>query len=140
MVAVDESTRKPEKEADIPMTENTKIISAQAAHDGYVAAHKKQGDPEPGNNKPVSRDEKGEPNNMDEDVTTSSSLELLTCPQCGKSTLRVEFPDQYEAWTKCSSCGFFMGMSKADWHKMQNSPNVIAKIKKMAQKKDLLKA
>ena len=90
-------------------------------------------------NKPVSRDEKGEPNNMDEDVTTSSSQEKLTCPQCGKSTLRVEFPDQYEAWTKCSSCGFFMGMSKADWHRMQNSPNVVEKIKKMAKKKELLK-
>jgi hypothetical protein len=121
------------------MTENTKTISAQAAHGGSVAAHKKPGNPETGTNKPVSRDEKGEPNNMDEDVTTSSSLEKLTCPQCGKPTLRVEFPDQYEAWTKCSSCGFFMGMSKADWHRMQNSPNVIDKIKKMAKKKELLK-
>ncbi len=121
------------------MTHTTKGLSAQSAHDGYVAAHKKQGDPEPGVNKPVSRDEKGEPNNMDEDVTTSAGLEKLTCPQCGKPTLRVEFPDQYEAWTKCSSCGFFMGMSKADWHRMQNSPNVVEKIKKMAKKKDLLK-
>jgi predicted RNA-binding Zn-ribbon protein involved in translation (DUF1610 family) len=138
MVAVRRSTRN-EQEPDTPMTENTKTISAQAAHDGYVAAHKKPGDPETGSNKPVSRDEKGEPNNMDQDITTSSSLEKLTCPQCGKPTLRVEFPDQYEAWTKCSSCGFFMGMSKADWHRMQNSPNVVGKIRKMAKKKELLK-
>jgi predicted RNA-binding Zn-ribbon protein involved in translation (DUF1610 family) len=121
------------------MTQNTKGTSAQSAYDGYVAAHKKPGDPETGNNKPVSRDEKGEPNNMDEDVTTTSGLEKLTCPQCGKSTLRVEFPDQYEAWTKCSSCNFFMGMSQADWHRMKNSPNISEKIKKMAKKKDLLK-
>lgn len=77
---------------------------------------------------------------MDEDVTTTSSQELLTCPQCGKPTLRVEFPDKYEAWTKCLSCGFFMGMSNADWHRMQNSPHGGARIKKMAQKKELLKA
>ena len=121
------------------MTENTRVMSAQAAHDGYVAAHKKPDDPEPGHNKPVSRDEKGEPNNMDQDVTTSIGREKLTCPQCGKSTLRVEFPDQYEAWTKCSSCGFFMGMSMADWHRMKNSPNIREKIKKMAQKKGLKK-
>lgn len=121
------------------MTEKNKVMSAQAAQDGYVAAHRRPGDPETGNNKPVSRDEKGEPNNMDEDVTTSIGQEKLTCPQCGKSTLRVEFPDQYEAWTKCSSCGFFMGMSEADWHRMKNSPNIAEKIKKMAKKKELLK-
>jgi predicted RNA-binding Zn-ribbon protein involved in translation (DUF1610 family) len=121
------------------MTQNTKVISEQAAHDAYVAAHRKAGDPETGHNKPVSRDEKGEPNNMDEDVTTTAGLEKLTCPQCGKSTLRVEFPDQYEAWTKCSSCGFFMGMSNADWHRMKNSPHVAEKIRKMAKKKELLK-
>lgn len=58
---------------------------------------------------------------------------------CGKPTLRAEFPDQYEAWMKCSSCGFFMGMSNADWHRMKNSPNIEQKIKKMALKKELLK-
>jgi len=121
------------------MTQNTKVMSDQAKHDGYVAAHKKPGDPETGHNKPVSRDEKGEPNNMDEDVDTSISQEKITCPQCGKPDLRVEFPDQYEAWTKCPSCGFFMGMSHADWHRMKNTPNIAEKIKKMAKKKDLLK-
>jgi len=40
---------------------------------------------------------------------------------------------------KCSSCGFFMGMSNADWHRMKNSPNIGHKIKKMAMKKELLK-
>jgi len=55
------------------MTENTRVMSDQALHDGYVAAHRKPGDPETGHNKPVSRDEKGEPNNMDQDVTTSIS-------------------------------------------------------------------
>ena len=121
------------------MTQNTKVMSDQAKHDGYVAAHKKPGDPETGHNKPVSRDEKGEPNNMDEDVDTSISQEKITCPQCGKPELIVEFPDQYEAWTKCSFCGFFMGMSNADWHRMKNTPNIAEKIKKMAKKKDLLK-
>jgi predicted RNA-binding Zn-ribbon protein involved in translation (DUF1610 family) len=87
----------------------------------------------------VSRDEKGEPNNMDQDVTTSISQEKLTCPQCGKPELRAEFPDQYEAWMKCPSCGFFMGMSNADWHRMKYSPNIVEKIKKMAKKKELLK-
>jgi len=121
------------------MTENTRVMSDQALHDGYVAAHRRPKDPETGHNKPVSRDEKGEPNNMDQDVTTSISHEKLTCPQCGKPTLTAEFPDQYEAWMKCSSCGFFMGMSKADWHRMKNSPNIGNKIKKMAMKKELLK-
>jgi predicted RNA-binding Zn-ribbon protein involved in translation (DUF1610 family) len=63
----------------------------------------------------------------------------LTCPRCGKSTLRAESPDQYETWMKCSSCGFFMGMNNDEWHRMKNSPNISEKIKKMAGKKGLLK-
>ncbi len=63
----------------------------------------------------------------------------LACPQCGKSTLHAEFPDQYEAWTKCSECGFFMGMSHDEWHRMENSQNINEKIKKMAIKRDLVK-
>jgi uncharacterized protein (DUF983 family) len=58
----------------------------------------------------------------------------LTCPKCGKSTLHAEFPDHYEAWIKCSSCGFFMGMSNDEWHSMENSPNLNEKIKKKAKK------
>lgn len=55
---------------------------------------------------------------------------------CGKSTLNVEFPDQYEVWLKCSSCDFFMGMSNDEWHHMKNSPNINEKIYKMAKKMD----
>ena len=32
-----------------------------------------------------------------------------------------------------------MGMSNDDWHRMENSPNINEKIKKMAWKKELLK-
>jgi predicted nucleic acid-binding Zn ribbon protein len=60
----------------------------------------------------------------------------LTCPRCGKSTLKAEFPDQYEVWLKCSSCRFFMGMSHDEWHHMENSPNINQKIRKMAEKKE----
>ncbi len=58
-----------------------------------------------------------------------------TCPKCGKPELNAEFPDKYEIWLKCSSCGFFMGMSNEEWHRMQNSKNINEKIKKMAEKK-----
>ncbi|HWS22096.1 MAG TPA: hypothetical protein VN227_05615 [Methanoregula sp.] len=79
------------------------------------------------------------PHNRESIVTTSIRQEKLTCPQCGEPTLHAEFPDQFEAWIKCSSCDFFMGMSNADWHRMENSPNINEKIKKMAWKKDLVK-
>jgi predicted RNA-binding Zn-ribbon protein involved in translation (DUF1610 family) len=88
--------------------------------------------------KPLSGDPPVAEHDMDSDVTTSVSQVKLTCPQCGKSTLRVEFPDKYEAWVKCP-CGFFMGMSNSDWHKMENSPNLNEKIKKMAIKQGRLK-
>ena len=86
-----------------------------------------------------SADAKVVPHSMDREVTTSIRLKKLTCPRCGESTLRAEFPDQFEAWVKCSSCDFFMGMSNDDWHRMKNSPNINEKIKKMAWKKDLIK-
>ncbi|MFH0967979.1 MAG: hypothetical protein V1862_09890 [Methanobacteriota archaeon] len=88
--------------------------------------------------KQASADPKDIPHNMDSEVTTSTLQEKLRCPKCGKTTLRVEFPDQYEAWTKCSSCDFFMGMSNEEWHRMENSPNVKEKIKRMALKKELI--
>jgi ribosomal protein L37AE/L43A len=69
------------------------------------------------------------------DVTTSIRQKKLVCPQCGKATLHAEFPDQFEAWVKCSSCDFFMGMSNGEWHRMENSPNISEKIKKMAKKR-----
>jgi predicted RNA-binding Zn-ribbon protein involved in translation (DUF1610 family) len=86
-----------------------------------------------------SGDAKVVPHTMNRDVTTSIRQEKLKCPQCGESTLRAEFPDQFEAWMKCSSCDFFMGMSNDDWHRMKNSPNINEKLKKMAWKKELLK-
>jgi predicted RNA-binding Zn-ribbon protein involved in translation (DUF1610 family) len=87
----------------------------------------------------VSADAKVVPHSMDREVTISIRQEKLKCPQCGESTLHAEFPDQFEAWVKCSSCDFFMGMSNDDWHRMKNSPNINEKIKKMAWKKDLIK-
>ena len=72
-------------------------------------------------------------NIMPENVSMNKPL---TCPMCGKSTLNVEFPDQYEVWLKCSSCDFFMGMSNDEWHHMKNSPNINEKIHKMAKKMD----
>jgi len=87
----------------------------------------------------VSADAKVVPHSMNREVTTSIRQEKLKCPQCGESTLHAEFPDQFEAWVKCSSCDFFMGMSNDDWHRMKNSPNINEKIKKMAWKKDLIK-
>lgn len=59
----------------------------------------------------------------------------LDCPQSGKPDLEVQFPDPYEVWLKCPSCGFFPGMSNDDWHRMRSSKNINHKIKKMAEKK-----
>jgi len=89
---------------------------------------------------PLSGDPPVEEHDMDSDITTSIGHVKLTCPQCGKLTISVEIPDKYEAWIKCSSCNFFMGMSNEDWHRMKNSPNINEKIKKMARKQELLKA
>jgi hypothetical protein len=35
-------------------------------------------------------------------------------------------------------CGFLWGMSKDEWHSMENSPNLNEKIKKMAKKLKIL--
>ncbi len=69
------------------------------------------------------------------EVDTSILQQKLTCPECGKATIHAEFPDHYEAWIKCSSCHFFMGMSGAEWHSMENSPNLNDKIRKMSEKR-----
>jgi hypothetical protein len=86
---------------------------------------------------PVSGEAKVVPHYQHREVTTSIRQEKLVCPQCGEPTLHAEFPDQFEAWLKCSSCDFFMGMSNADWHRMENSPNINEKIKKMAKKQEM---
>jgi len=100
--------------------------------------------PNPGSNnqksvdlKTGSDDLKNVPHNMDSTVTSSVTNKKLICPQCGKPTLYVEFQDQYEAWTKCSSCKFFIGMGKDDWYRMENSPNIDEKLRKMAIKMGL---
>jgi len=57
---------------------------------------------------------------------------VYICPKCGKHDLQAEQPDEYEVWLKCPSCDFFMGMSRDDWHRIEKSPNVNHKIKKLA--------
>jgi len=132
------------------MTKDLEIMAGKTAYeDAKDTAHNMSKDPgvkrqgvagggKTDYSKPLSEDPPVEEHDMDSEVTTSVNQVKLTCPQCGKSTLRVEFPDKYEAWVKCP-CGFFMGMSNSDWHKMENSPNLNVKIKKMALKKGILK-
>ena len=117
------------------MVDKLKVKARIARGDGSVAPHHVPGDAKTGDHEPVSGEGKVKPHDRESKVTTSITQEKLTCPKCGKSTVRAEFPDHYEAWIKCSSCGFFMGMSMADWHRMESSPNLNEKIKKMAKKK-----
>ena len=125
------------------MTDDVTVKAGNAVDYGLRAAHHPvPGELMTGEHKPVSDEIKAAPvapHNMDSEVTTSIFQVKLRCPDCGKSTLRAEFPDQYEAWTKCSSCGFFMGMSNDEWHRIENSHNINEKIKKMAIKQELLK-
>jgi hypothetical protein len=112
----------------------------QAMNDGrFFAAHPASDEVKSGDYKPGYTDSTVVPHNRVGEVDTSILQVKLTCPGCGESTLHAEFPDQYECWIKCSSCGFFMGMSNDDWHHMENSPNLNGKIKKMAIAKDLVK-
>ncbi len=106
--------------------------------DAHMASDSLSGSFETDSGKQSSDKAKNIPHNMDSIVTTSTLQEKLKCPKCGKSTLHAEFPDQYEVWTKCSSCDFFMGMSNEEWHRMENSPNIKEKIKRMALKKELI--
>ena len=121
------------------MTDKLKVQARIARGDGSVAPHHRSEDAKTGDHEPVPGEGKIEPHDRESEVTTSVSQEILICPQCGKPTLHAEFPDHYEAWTKCSECGFFMGMSNEEWHRMENSPNLIRKIKKMAIKRALVK-
>ena len=118
------------------MTDDLKDKAGKAVDDGSMAADPISDEVKNSDQEPVSDGSPVVPHNMDSEVTTSIDLVKLICPECGKSTLRAEFPDQYEAWLKCSSCGFFMGMSNDDWHRMENSPNINEKIKKMAKKRE----
>jgi predicted RNA-binding Zn-ribbon protein involved in translation (DUF1610 family) len=128
----------PERELKIKMTDKLKVKARIARGDGSVAPHHVSDDAKTADHEPDSGEGKVEPHDRESEVTTSVNQEKLTCPRCGKSTLRSEFPDHYEAWIKCSSCGFFMGMSNEEWHRMENSPNIIKNIKKMAVEKKLL--
>ena len=131
------------------MTEELNVKPSKAAYtDASHTAHAMSKDPgvksqdvtgggKTDYSKPLSDDPPVAEHDMDSEVTTSMNQVVLTCPRCGKSTLRVEFPDKYEAWVKCP-CGFFMGMSNSDWHRMENSPNLNEKIKKMAVKQGKL--
>lgn len=119
------------------MTDNPKGGATIVVDDAHMVPNPDLHELIPGKSTDISDDPKNIPHNMDRDVTTSALQKELVCPQCGKPTLRVEFPDQYEAWMKCSSCSFFMGMGEADWHRMENSPNINEKIRKTAIKKGL---
>jgi predicted RNA-binding Zn-ribbon protein involved in translation (DUF1610 family) len=122
------------------MTDKLKTRARLDRGDGSVIVHVVSDDADKSGRKPVSGEVPVEPHDRESEVTTAITNEKLVCPQCGKLTVHAEFPDHYEAWVKCSSCGFFMGMSNADWHSMENSPNISHKIKKMAIKRDLVKA
>jgi ribosomal protein S27AE len=114
--------------------ENSKPIKSKYA-DAEAAAQNLSKDPGVKTSH-VSGEAKAVPHYQHKDVTQSIRQEKLVCPQCGEPTFHAEFPDQFEAWLKCSSCDFFMGMSNDDWHRMENSPNINEKIKKMAKKQE----
>jgi ribosomal protein L33 len=121
------------------MVDKLKVQARIARGDGSVAPHHVSDDAKTGDHEPVSGEGKVEPHDRESEVITSIKNEKLICPQCGKPTVHVEFPDHYEAWIKCSECRFFMGMSNEEWHRMENSQNINEKIKKMAIKRDLVK-
>jgi hypothetical protein len=121
------------------MTDKEKVQERIARGDGSVAPHHESAGAKTPTPKPVPGEGKIEPHDRETEVRTSVKGVPLVCPQCGKPTLHAEFPDHYEAWTKCSECGFFMGMSNEEWHRIENSENISEKIKKMALKKDLVK-
>ncbi len=127
------------KELKTTMTDKLKVQERIARGDGSVAPHHLSDDAKTGDHEIVSGEGKIEPHDRESEVSTSISQVKLICPQCGKSTLHAEFPDHYEAWTKCSECGFFMGMSNEEWHRLENSLNINEKIKKMAIKRDIVK-
>ena len=121
------------------MVNKIKSLARIARGDGSVAPRQVPDDAKSGDHEPVSGGGKVEPHDRESEVTTSITRQKLICPRCGKPALHAEFPDHYEAWTKCSECGFFMGMSNEEWHRMESSSNINQKIKKMAINKELVK-
>jgi len=121
------------------MTDKLQVKERIARGDGSVAPHHLSADAKTPEPRPVPGEGKVKPHDRKSEVTTTITQEKLVCPQCGKSVLHVEFPDHYEAWTKCPDCGFFMGMSNEEWHRMESSTNLNGKIKKMAIVKELVK-
>jgi ribosomal protein S27AE len=128
------------KELEQNMVDKLKVKERIARGDGSVAPHHLSGEAPPADTGRVDGEGKVKPHDRESEVATSIELEKLICPRCGKPTLHAEFPDHYEAWTKCSDCGFFMGMSNEDWHRMESSSNLSEKIRKMALKRELVKS
>ena len=117
------------------MTDNLKVKNDENTNETHIEAHRVSDDEKTGSKISNSNKPNVQPHSRDQDVTISIRQKKITCPKCGELTIRVEFPDQYEAWIKCSSCNFFVGMSKAEWHLIENSSNINEKIKKMAQER-----
>jgi ribosomal protein L37E len=120
------------------MVDKLKVKERIDRGDGSVAPHHLSGETtivDPGR---VDGEGKMKPHDRESQVDTSIESMELICPRCGKPALHAEFPDHYEAWTKCAACGFFMGMSNEEWHRMESSPNLSEKIRKMAIKKGLV--
>ena len=124
------------KGAETKMVNKEKSLARIARGDGSVAPHQEAGNAK--THATASDGGKVEPHDRESEVTLSITQEKLICPRCGKPALHVEFPDHYEAWTKCPECGFFMGMSNEEWHRMESSSNLNLKIKKMAIVKELV--
>jgi hypothetical protein len=58
----------------------------------------------------------------------------LQCPQCGEPTIEIQTPSDNEIWIKCGTCNLFIGLSEEEWHKIQNSPNLEEKIRRLYHK------
>jgi hypothetical protein len=120
------------------MVNKIKSLARIARGDGSVVPRQEPDGAKTGGREPASYGGKVEPHDRESEVSASITQEKLICPRCGKPALHAEFPDHYEAWTKCSECGFFMGMSNEECHRMESSSNINQKIKKMAIARELV--
>jgi len=91
------------------MTDKLKVRARIARGDGSVAPHHLSEGAKTADPGSVPGEGKIEPHDRESEVTTSVSQEILTCPRCGKPTLRAEFPDHYEAWIKVFILRLFYG-------------------------------